>query len=285
MIKKYFLAVLLLFSFTVMFSQSGKAYQIFNKKGKKQSYKKMIKKLAKADVVFFGELHNNSIIHWLELQVTKDLLKKRNLVLGAEMIEADNQTPLNKYLQNKIDKKALDTTARLWNNFKTDYKPLVDFAKDKKIKFIATNVPRRNAKIVFRKGFEGLNSLPESEKKWIAPLPVEYDKNLPGYVKMLEMMGGHGGENLPKAQAIKDATMAYFIAENLEKEKLFLHYNGSYHSDNFEGIVWYLKRKFPNLKIMTITTVEQNKVNKLKEENKNIADFIIAVPMDMAKSY
>jgi uncharacterized iron-regulated protein len=285
MIKKYFLAVLLLFSSTVMFSQNGKAYQIFNKKGKKQSYKKMLKKLAKADVVFFGELHNNSIVHWLELQVTKDLFKKRNLVLGAEMIEADNQASLNKYLQNKIDKKALDTTARLWNNFKTDYKPLVDFAKDKKIKFVATNVPRRNAKIVFRKGFEGLNSLPESEKKWIAPLPVEYDKNLPGYVKMLEMMGGHGGENLPKAQAIKDATMAYFIAENLKKGKLFLHYNGSYHSDNFEGIVWYLKRKFPNLKIMTITTVEQNKVNKLKEENKNIANFIIAVPMDMAKSY
>ncbi len=283
--KKYLLVILFSLSISVVFAQNGKAYQIFNKKGKKQSYKKMLKKLEKADVVFFGELHNNTIIHWLELQVTKDLAKKRNLVLGAEMLEADNQEALDKYLQNKIDKKALDTTARLWPNFKTDYKPLVDFAKKNNLKFIATNVPRRNAKIVFRKGFEGLEKLSETEKKWIAPLPIPYDKNLPGYVKMLEMMGGHGGDNLPKAQAIKDATMAYFIGKNLEKNKLFLHYNGSYHSNNFEGIVWYLKKKNPNLKILTITTVEQNQLKKLEEENKGIADFTIAVPDDMAKSY
>ena len=283
--KKYLLVILFSLSISVVFAQNGKAYQIFNKKGKKQSYKKMLKKLEKADVVFFGELHNNAIIHWLELQVTKDLAKKRNLVLGAEMLEADNQEALDKYLQSKIDKKALDTTARLWPNFKTDYKPLVDFAKKNNLKFIATNVPRRNAKIVFRKGFEGLEKLSETEKKWIAPLPISYDKNLPGYVKMLEMMGGHGGENLPKAQAIKDATMAYFIGKNLEKNKLFLHYNGSYHSNNFEGIVWYLKKKNPNLKILTITTVEQNQLKKLEEENKGIADFTIAVPEDMAKSY
>jgi len=283
--KKISFIIALLLSISFSFAQNGKAYQVFNKKGKKISYKKMIKKAAKADVVFFGELHNNAIIHWLELQVTKDLGKKRDLVLGAEMFESDNQDALNQYLQGKINKKALDTLARLWPNFKTDYKPLVDYAKDKKIPFIATNVPRRNAKIVFRKGFKGLDKLPETEKKWIAPLPIAYDKNLPGYVKMLEMMGGHGGDNLPKAQAIKDATMAYFIGENLKKDALFLHYNGSYHSNNFEGIVWYLKKKFPHLNIVTITTVEQNNLKKLQDDNKGIADFTIAVPEDMAKSY
>lgn len=283
--KNYFLVILFLVSISFAFSQDGKAYQIFNKKRKKQSYKKMIKKLEDADVVFFGELHNNSIIHWLELQVTKDLAKKKKLILGAEMLEADNQDAVTNYLQNKIDKKALDSTARLWPNFKTDYKPLVDFAKKNKLKFIATNVPRRNARIVFRKGFKGLEKLSKTEKKWIAPLPIPYDKNLPGYVKMLKMMNGHGGENLPKAQAIKDATMAYFISKNLEKGTLFLHYNGSYHSNNFEGIIWYLKKRNPTLKIKIITTVEQQQLKKLKEENKGIADFIIAVPEDMAKSY
>ena len=59
----------------------------------------------------------------------------------------------------------------------------------------------------------------------------------------------HGNQNLPKAQAIKDATMAHFILENWEKGKTFIHYNGSYHSDNFEGIVWYLKQENPNLYI------------------------------------
>jgi uncharacterized iron-regulated protein len=267
------------------FAQNGKPYQIFNQKGKKVSYKKMFKKLAKADVVFFGELHNNAMAHWLELQVTKDLDKKRDLVLGAEMFEADNQDALSQYIQGKIDKKGLDTLARLWPNYKTDYKPLVDYAKEKHLRFVATNVPRRNAKIVFYKGFEGLDILPASEKKWIAPLPIAYDKNLPGYVKMLEMMGGHGGENLPKAQAIKDATMAYFISKNMQNGKQFIHYNGSYHSNNFEGIVWYLKKKFPNLKIATINLVEQKDLKKLQDDYKGTANFIIAVPEDMAKSY
>ncbi len=274
----------LLFSITI-FAQKGEAYKIFAQKGKKVSYKKMLKKVAKADVVFIGEHHNNTIVHWLELQITKDAARTRELTLGAEMFEADNQQALNDYLAGKITKKGLDTLARLWPNYKTDYKPLVDFAKDKKIKFIATNVPRRNAKIVFRKGFKGLETLSDTEKSWIAPLPIKYDKNLPGYVKMLEMMGGHGGDNLPKAQAIKDATMGYFISKNLESGKLFIHYNGSYHSDNFEGILWYLKNSNPDLKVVTITTVEQDSVKKLEEDNKNVANFHIVVPSDMAKSY
>ncbi len=283
--KKILVLIPILLFSTTIFAQKAEAYKIFNKKGKKVSYKKMLKKIAKADVVFIGEHHNNAIIHWLQLRITKDLAKTRELTLGAEMFEADNQQALNDYLTGKITKKGLDTLARLWPNYKTDYKPLVDFAKDKKIKFIATNIPRRNAKIVFRKGFKGLETLSDTEKSWIAPLPIKYDKNLPGYVKMLKMMGGHGGDNLPKAQAIKDATMGYFISKNLEKGKLFIHYNGSYHSDNFEGILWYLKNSNPDLKVITITTVEQDSVKKLNEDNKNIANFHIVVPSDMAKSY
>ncbi|MCF6350126.1 MAG: ChaN family lipoprotein [Flavobacteriaceae bacterium] len=277
-------SVFILFT-TLIFAQNGIPYKIFSAKSKKISYKKMLKKIHKADIVLFGEHHNNSIIHWLQLAVTKDASKNRELTLGAEMLEADNQKPLNDYLAGKIDEKALDTLARLWKNFKTDYKPLVDFAKENAIKFIATNIPRRNAKIVFKKGFDGLNSLSDKEKSWIAPLPIAYDKNLPGYVKMLEMMSGHGGENLPKAQAIKDATMGYFIHKNLEKGKLFIHYNGSYHSDNYEAIGWYLKRYNPDLNIITISTVEQISISKLNKDHKNLADFIIVVPKDMTKTY
>ena len=282
--KILFLVFCTILSFSLT-AQNGVPYKIFSAKAKKTNYKKMLKKISKADIVLFGEHHNNSIIHWLQLAVTKDAEKSRKLTLGAEMFEADNQIQLNDYLAGKIDKKALDTLARLWPNYKTDYKPLVDFAKENKVKFIATNVPRRNAKIVFKKGFEGLDSLSTKEKSWIAPLPIKYDKNLPGYVKMLAMMGGHGGDNLPKAQAIKDATMGYFIHKNLEKGKLFIHYNGSYHSDNYEAIGWYLKKYNPELKIVTISTVEQKDLKRLGKEEKNLADFIIVVPEDMTKTY
>ena len=205
--------------------------------------------------------------------------------MGAEMLESDNQLQLNQYLAGAITQEQLDSTARLWPNYKTDYKPLVDFAKANKIPFIATNVPRRYASKVYKGGFETLESLTIEEKKMMAPLPIAYDKSLPGYVKMVEEMGGHGGENLPKAQAIKDATMAWFISQNLLKDSVFLHYNGTYHSDNYDGIYWYLKRYNSNLKILTIATVSQAAIAKLEKGNHNKADFIIVTDEDITKTY
>ncbi|MDZ7775008.1 MAG: ChaN family lipoprotein [Bacteroidales bacterium] len=169
-----------------------------------------------------------------------------------------------------------------------DYKPLMEMAVDSSLPFIATNIPRRYAALVNTKGLEALDSLSQEAKKWMAPLPVEFDSTLTGYEKMKEMMGGmggHGNMNIVKAQAVKDATMAHFIAENLQPGKQFIHYNGAYHSDNFEGIIWYLNRVKPDLNIKTITTKEQADLNDLKEDHEGIADFIIAVDKNMTKTY
>lgn len=283
--KKNLLVVLLTLCSVTIFAQQKPAYILYNAQGKKVSYKKMIKELAKKDIVLFGEFHNNAIAHWLELTVAKDLGEKRNLIFGAEMFEADNQQALNNYLAGKITAKGLDSTARLWNNYKTDYAPIVNFAKEKKFPFIATNIPRRYASLVSKKGFEALDTLTVLEKTWIAPLPMDYDAQLPGYVKMLEMMGGHGGANMPKAQASKDATMAYFILQHYKPGSLFIHYNGAFHSENYDGINWYLKKKQPDLKYATITTVSQKNIKELLAENKGKADYIICVDEDMTNTY
>lgn len=282
--KAKFLTVLLLFSFLIQ-AQDKKAYQLYDKNGNKTSYKKLLKTSLKSEVVLFGEFHNNAISHWLELELTKDIAEKLPIVLGAEMLEADNQKQLDQYLNGEIDQKKLDSTARLWPNYKTDYKPLVDFAKDRKIPFIATNIPRRYASMVSKKGFEVLETLSEKEKSWIAPQPILYDATLRGYVEMMKMMGDHASPNMPKAQAIKDATMAYFINSNLKKDKVFIHFNGSYHSDNFEGINWYLKNYHPNIQIITISTVEQNDISKLEKEHYNKADYILVIDEDVTKTY
>lgn len=261
------------------------AYVLYNKNGKKVKYSKMLNTLAKADILLFGEEHNNPIAHWLQLEVTTDLKQRRELVLGAEMFEADNQEALTMYLQGKITAKGLDSSARLWKNYPTDYAPLVNFAKANNIVFAATNIPRRYAALVSKRGFEVLDSLPDNEKKWIAPLPIAYDAELPGYKKMLEMMKDHGGPNMPQAQASKDATMAHFILQYYKPGSLFIHYNGSFHSENYEGIIWYLKNQRPELKYATITVVTQKDIGKLLEENNNKADYIICVDEDMTTTY
>jgi uncharacterized iron-regulated protein len=266
-------------------AQERPAYKLFSANGKKSDYGRMVKQMAKADIVLFGELHNSSIAHWLQLAVTKDLHPLRSLVLGAEMLEADDQQTLNRYLKGEIDSKALDTLARLWNNHATDYAPLVDFAKEQNLPFIATNVPRRYASMVYKKGFAALDTLGADERAWISPLPMAYDAELPGYKGMMAMMGGHGGENLPKAQALKDATMAHFILSNFENGKLFIHFNGAYHSDNYEGILWYLRKQRPELKVVTVSTVQQTDLRKLEPEYVGKADFIICVDTDIPGSY
>jgi uncharacterized iron-regulated protein len=283
--RKLIVSLLILSFSTVVFSQNKPAYKLYNAKGKSVSYKKMIKVMSQSNVVLFGEHHNNPIVHWLQLEATADLNKRIELTLGAEMFEADNQIQLNQYLAGEIDQKEFDTVARLWSNYTTDYKPLVEFAKKNKLKFIATNIPRRFASMVFRGGFESLETLSAEEKLWIAPLPIKYDATLPGYVEMKAMMGGHGGDNLPKAQAVKDATMSYFILKNREVGKTFVHYNGSYHSDNYEGINWYLKQSEPSLKVVTVSVVEQDVIEKFNPEEKFKADFIIVVPSTMTKTY
>lgn len=279
------IVVVLLLVCSFGFAQTGRPYQIYNQKGKKVSYDKMIKELAKEDVVLFGEYHNNSIGHWLQLQTTKSLGKIKRVVLGAEMFEADNQIGLDNYLQGFDNEEQFNKSVRLWNNYQTDYRPLVEYAKDNKLSFIATNVPRRFASMVYKKGVESLDTLSLQEKQWIAPLPFPYDNSLPGYQKMMTMFEDHADENMPKAQALKDATMAHFIIQNARKGQLFLHFNGSYHSNNFEGIVWYLKKYNSTLKIATITMVEGEDGVQFTPDNLGLANFIIVVDANILKSF
>ncbi len=286
MIKsKLFIVVVMAFSLMAMKSDK-RAYQLFSSKGKTVEYKNVLKAISKADIVFFGELHNNAISHWMEYELAKDLIAEKGdkVVLGAEMYEADGQLLIDEYMADLVKYKYFKGQARLWPNDPTDYKPLLQLAHDNTIPFIATNVPRRYASAVNKGGFEILDQFSDEAKKYIAPLPINYDENVACYKSMQEMMGAHGA-NIAKAQALKDATMAYFIMKNWKKGQTFLHFNGSYHSDNHEGIVWHLKQQYPKLKIITITTVEQDQLESIDTDIQKQADYILVVDQDVTKTY
>jgi uncharacterized iron-regulated protein len=273
-----------LFLCGALHSQDPVAYRLFTAQVKPAKHKAFMKSLAGADVILFGEQHNSAIAHWLQLVVARELAAKGPLTMGAEMIEADDRATLDRYLRGEIDQAAFDTLARLWKNH-SDYAPMVDLAKEKGLRFIATNVPRRYASLVYKGGFEALDTLPDAEKNWIAPLPIAYDPELPGYKAMLDMGHGHASPTMPMAQALKDATMAHFILANIKPNERFLHFNGTYHSDNYEGIVWYLKRARPELRIVTIATVTQADAWRLEAEHKGKADLILVVDEAVPGTY
>ncbi|MFW6232969.1 MAG: ChaN family lipoprotein [Bacteroidota bacterium] len=345
------------------------AYKLFESDGGSADYGELLDDALEADIVFFGEQHNNPICHWLQFELTKSLYDKKGkeLILGAEMFEADDQLIINEYLTDKIAENNFKKEAKLWNNYKTDYKPLLEFANDSGLTFVATNIPRRYAALVAREGLEALEDLSRKAKQYMPPLPIEVDLNLPGYKKMEEMFSeGHGimkkandsnddnndekkdngktektsmpNGTMPKhhqdgrdtataghphamnqdtseaahpvmkdqamphghammskmkdkmeflkmAQAIKDATMAHFIQKNYKEGGIFLHYNGTYHSNNHEGIVWFIKRDMPGKKVITIATVLQNDIEDLEEENEGLADYILVIPSSMTTTY
>ena len=212
--------------------------------------------------------------------------KSENLIIGAEMFESDNQQLINDYLSGALNFNTLDSMGRLWSNYKTDYSPIVEYAKKNNLPVVATNIPRKYASKVFKNGgFQALDNLSDFEKKFIAPLPIDFDIELSQYKNMLDMMGDHASPDIVKAQAVKDATMAHFILQNYSEGDKFLHINGSYHSDFHQGILWYLMNANSTLKYMTISTVYQENVQKLSKENMKRANFIICVDSDITRTF
>lgn len=273
--------------------ETPKAYTIFDTQGKKVSFQEMINTISLKQVVFFGEMHNCPICHWLEVETVKELytIHNKGLVMGAEMFETDNQLILDEFLDGKISEKSFETEMRLWGNYSTDYVKLIEIAKEKTIPFIATNIPRRYASAVSNKGLEFLLTFSAKAKKNMPPLPIPYQSNREKatmFEKMSSMMGRQrkNGEFMNQAQAIKDATMAWRIAQSLNSSvSCFLHFNGSFHSDNKDGIIPFLYKYKKDISVATIRCCRQENLLQLEEENWGTADFIICIPEDMVHSY
>ena len=270
------------------------AYRLFTAAGRPADYDQMLQELAQADVVLFGEQHNDALAHWLELQVAKDLLKLKKpgqLVVGMEMFERDVQPLVAQYAAGALADTAFEHQARPWPNYATDYRPLVQFARENHVPVIGTNAPRPFARVVAQRSLTALDKLPAADRALLAPLPLQVDYDLPGYKNMAAMFGGagsaHGGgaQNIIQAQALKDATMAHFIVASRQPGQTLLHLNGSYHSDHHDGITAFLRQYAPKLRVQTISVVTQEQLQTLAKEQLNIADYVVVVPTDAAKTY
>lgn len=287
------IALLVMTFASITNAQNKPAYQLFNNDGELADYESMITELAKNDMVFFGEYHNNPISHWLQLEMTKSFyeLKDSALFLGAEMFESGNQLVLDEYLNGFYpEAKMLPEITQLWSNYKTDYKPLLEFAKENELRFIATNIPRRYASMFNAMGMDALNKLSPEALALIGPdLEKYFDPTVKAYAEMADNMGGHVPDNMlniQTAQASKDATMAHFSVKNFNPGNLLFHFEGSYHSDNRQGIIWWINKIKPGLNIGSVTTVTQTEWNEMSEEEKTeIADYIIVVADNMTKTY
>ncbi|MEP6903839.1 MAG: ChaN family lipoprotein, partial [Actinomycetota bacterium] len=263
---KNFLSVfLLMFMMTISsFAQANEAnYRVFDAKGNPASLDKILEAIGQNDVVFLGENHDDATAHALQLQIFKAVIEKngkqRKIVLSMEMFERDVQTVVNEYLTNLISESHFLLSSRPWNNYKQDYRPLLEIAKEQKLPVIAANAPRRYVNMVSRGGRESLNALSPEAKKWLAPLP--YAQASEAYANKFKALMGKSPEsnmginNIMDSQSLWDATMAYSVAEFLKENKnsLVVHLNGAFHTENRLGTAEQLLKYRPKTKILVVT--------------------------------
>ena len=286
------LILMCLFQTSQLFSQDKPAYVIYTANGKKTTFEKLVESTENKELVLFGEFHDNPISHWLQLELTKEMYAEvgSNLQLGFEMFEQDQQELLSQYLLGNLTAKQFKDTMRLWPNYETDYAPIIDFAKTNKLFCVATNVQRKYASLLFKKGRKALDTLSLTIKSQMAPIDFIVDTTLSQY-KEVYTMGGHMGVNMGmnmvESQAFKDATMAQFIMANPGRKEgsVHVHFNGAFHSDFHQGILWYVQQKQANIRVLTISTATQEDVRKLDKEHLGRADFIICVPESMTRTH
>ncbi len=270
-------------------------FTVFDGSGNPVDLETIVDKMANADVIFLGELHDDSIGHQLEYEIFRLLADKysreRKIVLSLEMFERDIQIVLDEYLQGLITENHFLASSRPWGNYKTDYRPLVELAKERRFPVIAANAPRRYVNMVSRGGRQSLSRLSDRAKEWIAPLPYPPASEI--YAKKFKALMGGSGEaqmgldNILDSQALWDSTMAHSIKLLLEKERkaLVVHLNGGFHTENRLGTVEQLLSYYPKARAVVVTfRYETDFRTFISEKHKNLGDFVILTDASAPRS-
>jgi len=251
----------------------------------------IINNMAKADVLFFGEEHNDSTGHRLELELFKQLVQQYpgKTALSMEMFTTDCQLVLNEYLNGLIREKSLVSDARTWPNYK-DYRPMVELAKQSQIPIVAANAPSRYTNMVTRGGLNSLQQLDAQGKGYLPPLPIDTAAGA-YYDKFVKIMGGHSamaGMQIYQSQNLWDATMGWSIAQFYKKHTDFkiLQINGGFHSEEKMGAVAQLKKYAPKARVITIGAYADDSFdNPDWSKFSKLADYIILTDPKLPKSF
>jgi uncharacterized iron-regulated protein len=233
-------------------------------------FESMLADLARADVVFVGEQHDDPNTHGLELAVIEGLtIRQKTLVVALEMFERDAQPALDQYTSGASTEEQFLEASRPWPRYKTDYRATVEFARAHHFPIVASNVPRRIASDVSRNGLGVVDTLGTDRHLAAADLkcPTKGDY----YDRFMDAMHDHGGSKTPAqpdtreksdrfyfAQCIKDETMGESVANAVQKMTsgaLAVHINGAFHSDFGDGTVESARRRLPGRRLIVVTVL------------------------------
>ena len=238
--------------------------------------RELIDALVDADVIFVGEVHDDSLTHVFEHEVLRRVHERyERTAVSLEMFERDVQEAVDLYLSGRISEEDFLSRSRPWGNYASAYRPLVAFAQEHRLPVLAMNVPRRYASRVARMGEEGIAALPDSEKAWVASelkgLDDAYKK------RFMELMGSSrpgpmarmSPDNLYLAQCLKDDTMVETIFRfRLENPRTkIVSFQGDFHSAFGLGVVQKLKLLDSTARTAVVSVIPVEDVSSLSPEH------------------
>jgi uncharacterized iron-regulated protein len=201
----------------------------------------------KANVVYVGETHDDPLDHQYELELVRDLLKRKTkFAIGWEMFDTTQQSAIDAWASHVISfKQVIFKTdfQKHWGIYSPVYEEILQIAGNAKISILALNAPPELTRKVARG--EPLTA-PER-----AMIPTGFVATNGGYKNFVAMMGNHPGLNEADlrlffaAQNTWDQTMASRILdfERRNPEVLLLVLTGRGHVSGGYGIPFYVRQK------------------------------------------
>lgn len=270
-------------------------YRVFTTDGKSATLEEIAAQLDGVSVLCLGEKHDDPAAHEVEAELLRLAVaryvtgaNKRPLALSLEMFERDVQIVVDEYLAGLISERHFLSSSRPWNNYQTDYKPLIELAKTNKLPVLAANAPGRYVNMVSRLGRDSLNQLAPQAKGWLPKLPFpasskpygdKFNALMGGGVPTAAMPGAatHASSGLLDAQTLRDAAMAEAIALYLKKEdkSFILQVNGSFHSEERLGVPEQLQLYRPKTKTLVITVIPDKSFPNFNPALGKFGDYII----------
>jgi uncharacterized iron-regulated protein len=278
--------------------RATEARYVSSSTGRDVSFREFADAVAGADIVFFGEMHDNPATHRAELALLSALASRRaNIVVSLEMFERDIQPVLDSYLAGQMPESVFVARSRPWARYNTDYRALVELARAHGWPVVAANVPRPLASAIGRTGIGVLDTLNGAQRATAAreiscPRDDYYDR-------FAKSMTGHSAGSGPasatdaqaalaitnrfyEAQCVKDETMAESIVAARAKagpNALVIHFNGAFHSDMRLGTAARVQRRLPRTSMMVISAVPVDDVRGATlTPYASRGDFIIFAP-------
>ena len=277
-----------------MLAQSYVPQRVFDTKtGAWSDFEAMSAALASADVIFVGEQHGDPHTHALERALLESLVRRRpDIAVSLEMFERDTQASLDAYLAGTLEEAAFLENSRPWAKYQTDYRPLVEIARERKWPVIASNVPRPLASGVAKTGLASLQALGAGQRPWLtADLQCPKDAY---FDRFAQTMSGHPAGEGPEAAAKQSAMVErYYFAQCLKDEvmgesiarvakgpgegPLLVHYNGAFHSDFAQGAAERAKRRLPGSRIAVISMLPVPSLDGLAPAGDDLkrADYLV----------